>query len=123
LLVTGCSSQSRFGQDDRICSIPLGPPPAAAKNLYEQMAVTERCIHAWSYRLARAPGGNREIAEAALGGCRDAIIREANFLLAVEKQQVTFENEQAAFERLRRPYFDMALFHVVQARAGNCDIP
>jgi hypothetical protein len=66
------------------------------------------CIHRWAYRLARAAGPNREIAEAVEGGCTDAIDRWATM----------FPDEE---QRIREDFHALALFHVVQARAGDCD--
>lgn len=123
LTLTACGS----GQDDKICSTPPKRSTAigvSTPTSIEQMAVTNGCIHNWAYRLASAPGSNREIADAVIGGCRDAIILESN--LAVHEdtgKKTTQATEAAQFELSRKIYFDSALFHVVQARAGKCNIP
>ena len=123
LALTACGS----GQNDNICSTPpkrtveIG---SAARTSIEQMEVTNGCIHNWAYRLAPAPGSSREVAEAVVGGCRDAIIREANLMIKEDTgENADRESEAAQFESIRKTYFDSALFHVVQARAGRCNIP
>ena len=126
LFSTACN-QISAEQDDRICLNPTPLAVGAADNIeksWEQMGLTTDCIHRWSYRLARSTGPNREIAEAALGGCRDAVLREGNMMF----QESTGREPNAAEERsmynaLKEGYSEVALFHVVQARAGNCDIP
>jgi hypothetical protein len=121
-ILSNCTGQSGK-HSDRICTTPGPVTTEAAKNLGEQMVITDRCVHAWSYRLARAPGSNREVAEAALGGCRLAIVYEAGFLVREEGGKLTAQTEAEAIDRLRKRYSEAALFHVVQARAGHCKIP
>lgn len=111
LCVVGCSEGN-----PNICS----RPPAVWDGLTRQ-AVTEGCLHRWAYRLARAPGPNPEIAEAALSACEDSVLMLAG--QRAEQYRVPAdqlaENTEAAKQEMRR----LALFHVVQARAGDCPIP
>ena len=113
LALAACSNSP--AQDDRICNTP-GPIPTEAANTFgEQMMAADRCFHAWAYRLAGAPGPNREITDAVYGACEDTIDR----LVMLERKEFKNSNRdmwQAHFAR-------QALFHVVQARAGSCDIP
>jgi hypothetical protein len=88
------------------------------------MGIAESCIHKWAYRLAPAPGTNREIADATVAGCRDAIMKEGNLMFKEQNgKDVDGNSEAAMFKLLRVRYADLALFHVVQARAGKCDVP
>lgn len=110
LAVSGCS---RSSGDDKICASPPG--------LMSAESARDRggsCVHRWGYRLARAPGANSEIADAVMTACLDAIEAQANRRAAEPGSRTTAEAEYAALlARLRR----MAVFHVVTARAGNCE--
>ena len=90
--------------DDRICA----KPPRLQLGQDQQTAAIG-CIHRWAYRLAKADGPNREIANAVIGGCGEPIDR----LLESSEQNPT---------KIRADLETLALFHVVQARAGECDI-
>lgn len=110
LALAGCS---RNGGDDRIC--------ATAPSFMSIQAAQDRassCVHRWAYRLARAPGSNAEIADAVIIGCEDAIQVQSARRAAEPSSGTTPEAEFAAMHaRLRR----LAVFHVITARAGNCD--
>ena len=124
LLVAGCGVQSPKG-DDRICATP--PPldlAAAAKvtKSWEQIELTDSCIHRWGYRLAKSPGTNRDIASAVLGACRDALLRESDLMFRENAGKAPSANdERAMMTELRDRYFETALFRVTQARAGKCE--
>lgn len=109
LSLFGCSQQAK--QDDRICTTP----PGAAQGDWAS------CVHRWAYRLARAPGPNGEIAEAAVSGCYDAIEWE------VENSAEAAASDKENLDKMLQTRIDAsrkkALFHVVQARAGHCKFP
>jgi hypothetical protein len=88
------------------------------------MVINEDCIHAWSYRLGKAPGGNREIAEAVIEACKLGILYEANMLVEEQTGQKANRQSEALFVgELKERYSGTALFHVVQGRAGHCKVP
>lgn len=99
LSLASCSSP-----DDRICA----KPPRLQLGLDLQSTATA-CVHRWAYRLAKADGPNREIASAVVSGCADSIDA---FLASTKEGEV---KAQTNFDGL-------ALFHVVQARAGKCEV-
>jgi hypothetical protein len=101
-LLAGCD---RVKPDDRICSTPPEMAPGAWGD----------CIHKWSYRLSRAQGPNLEIAKAAVAACADVIVFKVN--------QADPEDRLQLLEDINRSAPETALFRVVQARAGHCDIP
>jgi hypothetical protein len=127
VLLTGCGSASV--NDQNICTRPgdsyLKPPnKRAVRASTEQMVINEDCIHAWSYRLGKAPGGNREIAEAVIEACNLGILYEANMLVEEQTGQKANKQSEALFAgELKERYTGTALFHVVQGRAGQCEIP
>ena len=127
LAVGGCDVVQAVKQDDRICSTPAKTDfsnAMIAKTSIEQMLVTESCVHKWAYRLARAQGSNRELADATLGGCRDALLMEGNLIIREQTgKDADSASEAVMFRKLQERYGDKALFNVVQARAGHCDIP
>ena len=117
-LLSACSE--KFSDEDLICD----QSPGLLEDVGDaagQQKIVEQCIHKWAYRLGRAPGTNREIAETTLAVCRNA-------------QSIFFEldgaeRKSAADDRLRPPlnyylsrFDDKALFRVTQGRAGNCPI-
>lgn len=113
LIAVALAGCSRNVGDDRVC--------AAAPTIMSRESARDRagsCVHRWAYRLARAPGTNAEIAEAAVTGCLDAIEVQANRRAAEPNSGTTAEAEYAAIlARQRR----LAVFHVITARAGNCE--
>jgi hypothetical protein len=126
-LLSACSNSSGSGQNDKTC---LTPPAvdtleavAAVKTPQDQATLTASCVHRWAYRLAKAEGPSNEIAKAVVGGCREAIDREGNLYLETSKDGMTMPQLERIRARLESKYSELALFHVVQARAGNCDVP
>ena len=124
ILLVACSQGK--SADDRICNTPSALDVAgasAASSPDEQATLTTSCVHRWAYRLAKAEGSHGEIASAVVGGCREAIDVEANLYLETSKDGLTTPELERIRRRLEREYSEMALFHVVQARAGRCDVP
>jgi hypothetical protein len=127
VLLAGCKNASV--NDQNICTRPgnsyLKPPTKRADRAStEQMVINEDCIHAWSYRLGKAPGGNREIAEAVIEACNLGILYEANMLVEEQTGQKANRRSEALFAgELKERYAATALFHVVQGRAGECEVP
>ena len=99
LALASCNSP-----DDRICA----KPPRLHLGQDQQAAAID-CIHRWAYRLAKADGPNREIANAVIGGCAENI----DALMESTKQDPA---------KARADFDSLALFYVVQARAGKCDV-
>ena len=119
-LLSSCNSLSS-SQDNRICADPPGLEAPSSKS-YEQMAVADNCIHRWSYRLSGSPGTNTEIANAVVGACRDSILHHGDLMFKETSSKDPDWNDEANMLRLLRPrYIDLAIFRVVQARAGKCD--
>ena len=120
LCLAGCNAL-QSGQDNRICSDPPGLEPPAAKS-FEQMAVADNCVHRWGYRLARSPGTNAEIATGVVGACRDAILHYGNLMFKEMRGADPDGGDEATmFDHLRPRFIDLAVFRVVQARAGKCE--
>lgn len=114
LLASSCGQIGNSQSDDRICATP---PTEIAQGAWGD------CIHRWAYRLARSPDRAETVAEATVAACGDAIAwqinnaDESNLSAAGAAGRIALSNEIMASAP------KLALFHVVQARAGNCDIP
>lgn len=104
LATSACGNPPK--QDDRICLTP---------GLITKSGDWGTCIHLWSYRLARAPGTAREVADAVVAGCGGPMMEQVNAASQGERLQLLDDINRSAPE--------LALFHVVQARAGHCDFP
>jgi hypothetical protein len=125
MLLSACG---QLGQkpNDSVCNTPPPVDVAASTTVStpsEQATLTKSCIHRWSYRLSNAPGSNSEIAKAVIGGCREALMRERNLYLDSSKDGMTSAELETLKLKLEADYTELALFHVVQARAGHCKIP
>ena len=119
-LLASCNSLSS-SQDNRICADLPGLEAPSSKS-YEQMAVADNCIHRWGYRLAGSPGTNTEIADAVVGACRDSILHHGNLMFKeANSKDPDWDDEASMFRMLKPRYVDLAIFRVVQARAGKCD--
>jgi hypothetical protein len=120
--LAGCDKLSQK-PNDAICLTPpsLDEVVGPAKSAQEQAELTKGCVHRWSYRLAGAPGSNSEIAKAVIGACREALMVERNFYLNAGETTTLAALEQRK-KQLEAEYLEMALFHVVQARAGHCEV-
>lgn len=130
IALTGC--QKVVENDPRICTVaPLlaDMPEEGRKSSLQKL---DECVHRWSYRLARSTDEAETVAKAVLGACelqlhdavldwptpedrqiKDPTLRSAAIRIA--------ENDGRAFLMEVTP--TRALFHVVQARAGKCDVP
>lgn len=113
LVLTGCQ---RSEGDDRICSTPA-PRLTPGSTAQQQFDVATNCVHHWSYRLARAEGDIRDIAEGVVGGaCGDAI----QMYEGLDAKDRNVPNDTGrSMEFFRRE----ALFRVTQGRAGRCALP
>lgn len=92
--------------DDRICSAA----PATV-----EPGQWASCIHRWAYRLAKSPDPAEVVAKAAVAACSDAVAWQVNNAKPEDRTQLLAD--------IMRSAPDWALFRVVQARAGSCDIP
>eukprot|EP01035_Chromulina_nebulosa_P006772 gene6772-9150_t len=129
--MAGCGNAN-----ERICSTPpaledslklrdSGPAPDPVLAALRQGAFTRSCVHRWAYRIAAAPDSATTVAKAVVAGCRDAKDRwdaldyEANRstdMLPSNRDGRAITRSAFHNEELE----DLALFSVVQARAGNC---
>lgn len=106
LMCAGCNERQQTARaDDRIC---LTPPE-------QTQGAWGSCLHRWAYRLARGPDSSRDIAEAVVTACADAVAFQVNAAAPNERVQLLAD--------INRSAPGIAFYHVVQARAGHCDIP
>jgi hypothetical protein len=90
----------------------------------EWRRLTENCVHAWGYRLARAPGSNSEVAKAVVSGCRDGIAEWVNWRsIGPDSEVPAYGSKEALEKSANDEMLQLALFRVTQARAGKCEIP
>ena len=125
VILAGCDEFAPR-QNHSICSTPPALDvltSTAAKTPNEQAELTKTCVHRWSYRLAGAPGSNREIADAVIGACREAVDRELSLYIETSEGGMKMDEISRLRSRLESNYLEIALFRVVQSRAGNCKIP
>lgn len=108
-LLAGCNED----QNDGICATPSNDVMSGD---------WKTCVHRWSYRLASAPGTNREIAAATVAGCVEAIEWEGDAEKAAIEATGDFSNPPKHEDKYAAAT-NLALFRVVQARAGHCEIP
>lgn len=94
-------------QDDRICHTPSS---AAISGDWDA------CANRWAYRLARSPDPAIVVAKAVATACGDTIAWQVN-------NADEGEDRQQLAADLMRSLDGFALYYVVQARAGKCDIP
>lgn len=124
-LLAGCDRP-----DESVCLTPRAPiaTPDTAEG-WE--GVAKHCIHRWSYRLARSRDPAETVAAAVMSGCQEPVSR---YILEQDSERREALGDKfdrrvlsaklgrvvpdvhSSYLRLR----DDALFHVVQARAGNC---
>lgn len=125
LSLMGCSQG-----DQRVCSTPP-PLEVAHQELIASRGVAQviaarkaadACLHRWSYRLAASPDPAPVVADAVVAGCDDApaynLYARARLL---QESNMVFDGGSIEAERARLRA--LALFHVVQARAGKCAVP
>lgn len=102
-LLSACGLETN--PDDRICLTPPAQTPGQ----------WGACVHRWGYRLAGSGDPATTVAQAVVAGCADAIAYQINE--AEPGEQAKLAND------IMRSAQGLALFHVVQARAGHCAIP
>jgi hypothetical protein len=119
LVLSSCSQ--KITDEDLICDQTPGFIQSAATNSDEQLEITKSCIHKWAYRLGRSPGPNTEIARATIGACREALDHFLNFKVKEGNESKEPFTDQK-WQLFKREFDEMALFRVVQGRAGQCSI-
>lgn len=128
--LTGCDRL----HNERICStvIPLSPSSSNLPDSLRKEETAKNCVHKWAYRLARSTDPADDVAEAVMGACWDTVFPWAYARYDAARSrgfagEVTVSTRtgreipygEDAYEELRA----LALFHVVQARAGHCRLP
>ena len=129
IVLAGCGS----GNGD-ICTAPvtlekamaaIGQPYQANVGVTEAAQRSMRyadfataCVHRWSYRLAKSPDSATTVADAVVAGC-DVPLRN----WSVARSEAFTDYRTNAYEATQAELRNLALFHVVQARAGNCPVP
>lgn len=133
LTLAGCNVPN-----DKICTTPPslekslsmrddGPRPDAVLLALRQGQFTRECVHRWAYRLAGSNDQAPTVARAAVAGCRDAKeLWDARDYVASGNRTSEMLPSSRDGSPLSRPaahseeLSDIALFSVVQARAGHC---
>ena len=69
--------------------------------------------------LFGASGSNREIADATIGACREALV-QLRLFRQKENSRASEKYTEEAWLKDEADLHEAALFRVVQARAGNC---
>ncbi len=118
--------------NDEICikPSPLRPITASTTTSADRREIATSCVHRWAYRLARSDDPAPHIADAVMGGCLDtlfpltfAMYQEARTMKGVNPN-VRLSMSTGLEVPVGREVYDemraLALFHVVQARAGRC---
>ena len=105
LALNACNQNLAKEQDSRICESPPTVRPGEWGN----------CVHKWAYRLARSSDPAPVVARATVVACADAVAFAVNAAEANERVQMLAD--------INRSTDGIAIFRVVQARAGHCDIP
>lgn len=119
--LAACSAR----ENSTICSTPeqVGEVLKLPHDYANQITKVDNCIHRWAFRLAGSPGSINEVAQAAIGACRDTFEVETTLFMTENKMPV----DQASIDRweakFRNDGMDLARFYVAMARAGNCAIP
>jgi hypothetical protein len=105
--------------DDRICFSPPQLRGQPGETVQDQIAVTNECIHRWAYRLSRSSASTRDVTDATIGACREAIDRV--FVLGVKEARPDGFAD-SVWRQYQEDFREQALFRTVQARAGHCEI-
>lgn len=114
LLVSGCNQQS-YNQkaDNRICLLSRTWAQGEMVN----------CVHDWAFRLAQSPDPAEVVAKAVTRACVNLIDQDAQ-RTAVKVAGHPDEARRQAFFKISMEVMEgQALFRVIQARAGHCEIP
>lgn len=124
--------------NEKVCLTPpspdySNPAPSDDGSVAVKQQKANTCVHRWAYKLARSPDPASVVAEAVMGACRETLLPLTYALYELGQTDETTNPDLALSERTGRHiplgqdvYDDMratALFHVVQARAGKCNIP
>lgn len=134
MTVTGCS---QVGPNDAICeplpSMLMSEDDSSRHtNPIYQRALATQCIHRLAYRLAMSGDPAPVVADAVMGGCESAVFQAAYTAEADDQGRgaeapMGFDSLTGEainrYEQSAREFRRMALFRVVEARAGNCAIP
>jgi hypothetical protein len=91
----------------------------AAISVPEQASVAKECIHRWAYRLSRSQASTKDVVDATLGACRDAI--DQVLLIGTSKSKEGALPD-TIWQQFQSDFREQALFRTVQARAGRCEI-
>lgn len=112
MLVAGCTSRN-----PQICSSDMPDRVAyvVPRSTLQVQENVKGCVSHWAARLSFGEDSAETTARAALAACRDGF--------SDMQQQASFENKTLDFDRFTDEMFEIALFRVVQNRAGNCGIP
>ena len=105
ILLTGCGS----GPDDRICM--------TSESVQIDQGDMLGCVHKWAYRLAGSAEPAATVAKAVAQACSDVAVYNT------EAASSSGDSKSQLYEGFMAEAEKQALFRVVQARAGNCDIP
>lgn len=113
IAVAGCDE----GAEKRICSdAPTKITPGDVK----------ACVHKWAYRLARSADPVSSVADAAVIACDGMLITRADDEANSPAVQAAGDPDKVKVETYnlwKNIGREEALFRVVQARAGNCELP
>ncbi len=144
LVLTACDRP----EDDRICQTPVAENVAQEwlKDIdtadpvdreFARRRYLDNCMLKWAYRLAQSPDSAEIAAQAVIGACAGAV-NHLNSTAAAAKRADFAERYPGIPPEWSSPrdgrdvtvqayhyevYPQKALFHVVQARAGHCDVP
>lgn len=115
MFLTSCGSSSPFGtRNGDVCSdFPPRIVHMPADNTPEISQNAEACVQHWAARLSLGSDRADLVAQAALGACRPGI-QDLH-----SRSNFDERSRQINERRLR----EMALFRVIQQRAGNCGVP
>lgn len=128
LLACGCAAPAAD-----ICATPP-PLDAVLGNQTDAASVAQlgqQCVHRWAYRLAGSSDPAPVVADAVMGACNDLVFRTARAQeMDAEKRGESTQGFDSFTGQEANPYVvtakemrRQALFHVVQARAGDCPVP
>lgn len=86
--------------------------PYPATTVTDQRQAVYACVERWSARLSKGDESIRDVSQAAVAACEDAIVLLRSF---ADKEQSDLAREGQAEFWTRRAHFI-----AVQTRAGNC---
>jgi hypothetical protein len=117
----GCAAK----ENSAICSTPesLNEALKLPHDYANQITKVDSCLHRWAFRLSGATGSINEVAQAAVGGCRDMFDVETNLYVLENKLPRDQATSDRIEEKFRSDALEMSRFYVAMARAGKCAIP